>query len=109
MCQLKNREEAVTGMERTTEIFSEAAMELHKVHMTGDQTSHNTKVLGMLWDTQTDQMAVEVPDISCPSSKSELLAAVAKPFDPLGLNSLADRRQSTVPAHMAHNAWGRVG
>ena len=80
----KNREEAEAGMERTTEIFSEAAMELHKVHVTGDQTS-NTKVLGMLWNTQTDQMSVEVPDIPCPSSKSELLAAVAKPFDPLGL------------------------
>ena len=71
-------------MERTTEIFSKPAMELHKVHVTGDQTS-NTKVLGMLWNSQTDQMAVKAPDIPCPSSKSELLAAVAKPFDPLGL------------------------
>ena len=78
------REEAETGMERTTEIFSEAAMELHKVHITGDQ-GPTTKVLGMAWDTQTDQMAVEIPEFPCPTSKSELLSAVSKPFDPLGL------------------------
>ena len=39
----------------------------------------------MKWDTEYDRLAVVIPEFSCPSTKSQLLSAVAKPLDPLGL------------------------
>ena len=80
----ETREEAEVQMARTKEIFAEANMTLHKVRITGDPSS-DASVLGLRWDTGTDRLAVVIPDFSCPSTKSELLSAVAKPFDPLGL------------------------
>ena len=79
-----SREDAVEGMKRTKEIFQEASMKLHKMRLTGD-SSPEGKVLGMMWDTTTDHLAVEIPNIKCPSTKSELLSTISKPFDPLGL------------------------
>ena len=79
-----SREDAVDGMKRAKEIFQEASMKLHKMRTTGD-SSPEGKVLGMMWDTITDHLAVEIPNIKCPSTKSELLSAISKPFDPLGL------------------------
>ena len=79
-----SHEEASKGMIRTKEIFQEASMELHKMRVTGDP-SPETKVLGMLWNSGTDRLAVTVPDFQCPTTKSELLSAISKPFDPLGL------------------------
>ena len=78
------KEEADLGMSRTREIFADANMKLHKVRMTGDH-SPAASVLGLAWDTQNDQLAVVIPEFPCPSTKSELLSAVAKTFDPLGL------------------------
>ena len=79
-----SREEAVSGMEQISDVFSQAGMELHKTRMTGD-VSEEAKVLGLTWDTGTDRLAVTVPEMSCPRTRRELLSAVAKPFDPLGL------------------------
>ena len=81
---LSSPEEAKVGIERVGEIFSEARMEVHKVRITG-QASPPSNLLGMLWNTETDQLAVTVPAFPCPSTKAELLSAVAKPFDPLGI------------------------
>ena len=39
----------------------------------------------MLWNTSADQLAVMVPDIQCPTTKSELLSTISKTFDPLGV------------------------
>ena len=58
-------------------------MTLHKIRMTGDE-SPPASVLGLRWDTQSDRLSVVVPEFPCPSTKSGLLSAVAKPFDPLG-------------------------
>ena len=80
----KDKEEAQAGIERVGQIFSDARMELHKVRTSGE-TSPPSKLLGMLWSTETDYLADVIPDIPCPSTKSELLSAVAKPFDPLGV------------------------
>ena len=80
----ESRDAAEEGMKRTKEIFAEANMILHKIRITGDPSS-DSSVLGMKWDTESDQLAVVIPKFSCPSTKSELLSAVAKPFDPLGL------------------------
>ena len=78
------REDAEKGMSRTREIFAEANMTLHKIRMTGDPLPE-TSVLGLNWETKSDQLSVMIPKFPCPSTKSELLAAMAKPFDPLGL------------------------
>ena len=78
------REEAVTGVARMTEIFADARMELHKVRTTGDG-SPDSKVLGLTWSTLSDYLAVDVPEFECPNTKSSLLSAVSKAFDPLGL------------------------
>ncbi|KAF0292593.1 hypothetical protein FJT64_009410 [Amphibalanus amphitrite] len=80
----KNKKEAQAGIERVGQIFSDARMELHKVRTSGE-TSPPSKLLGMLWSTETDYLADVIPDIPCPSTNSELLSAVAKPFDPLGV------------------------
>ena len=80
----EERETAEIGIVRTKEIFSEANMSLHKIHITGDASS-DASVLGLKWDTESDSLAVVIPEFPCPSTKSELLSAIAKPFDPLGL------------------------
>ena len=59
-------------------------MNLHKVHISGD-VSVPTTILGMVWHTESDQLAVEVPEFCCPTTKRKLLSAIALAFDPLGL------------------------
>ena len=76
--------EAIEGMRRTKQIFQVANMELHKTRVTGDPLPE-AKVLGMTWDTESDRLSVQIPDAPCPLTKSGLLSAVSKPFDPLGL------------------------
>ena len=78
------REEAVRESARLEQIFSEARMELHKVRITGD-ASPESSLLGMMWSTETDSLGVTIPDVKCPTTKSELLSTAAKPFDPLGM------------------------
>ena len=70
-----SHDEAMEGMSKTKEIFQEANMELHKMRVTGD-SSPEGKVLGMTWHTATDRLAVVVPDVKCPTTKSELLSAL---------------------------------
>ncbi|KAF0291925.1 hypothetical protein FJT64_009972 [Amphibalanus amphitrite] len=79
------REEAAAGMKEVSSVFSKARMELHKTRTTGDVSSEDSKVLGLAWNTETDRLAVTVPEMLCPRTRSELLSAVAKSFDPLGL------------------------
>ncbi|XP_043230696.1 uncharacterized protein LOC122385999 [Amphibalanus amphitrite] len=79
------REEAAAGMKEVSSVFSKARMELHKTRTTGDVSSEDSKVLGLAWNTETDRLAVTVPEMLCPRTWGELLSAVAKPFDPLGL------------------------
>ena len=78
------RQEAQQGMERMAEMFGEANMQLHKSRVTGDSTP-DSGVLGMIWSTETDKLAVVVPDLQCPTTKSDLLSAISKTFDPLGV------------------------
>ena len=80
----RNREDAENGISRAKDIFSDASMNLHKVRITGDP-SPPASVLGLVWDTQTDRLAVTVPECSCPTTRRELLSTIAKVFDPLGL------------------------
>ena len=78
------KKEAKDGMARTKDIFAGEKMNLHKTRMTGDLIPE-ASVLGLVWDTVTDKLAVTVPQSSCPTTKSGLLSMVAKTFDPLGM------------------------
>ena len=79
-----SRQEAEQGMERMVEVFSNANMQLHKSRLSGD-SSPDSGVLGMLWNTESDRLAVVVPQSSCPRTKRDLLSIVSKTFDPLGV------------------------
>ena len=80
------RDEAKAAMKRLSEVFAEANMHLHKSRQTGDAAPAE-KVLGMIWRTEEDQLAVCIPKTDCPTSKRELLSNISKTFDPLGVLS----------------------
>ena len=50
-------EEAEAGIEGVSSIFAAAGMELHKVRTTGI-SSDNSSILGMGWNTTTDQRSL---------------------------------------------------
>lgn len=50
-----------------------------------EEVSDDVSVLGLMWRSETDELAVIVPEMSCPRTRAELLSTVARPFDPLGL------------------------
>ena len=80
------QEEAGRAMSRMTDIFSKANMPLHKSRVTG-QPAPDGKVLGVLWSTVSDRLAVTVPELQTPTTKRELLSTISKTFDPLGVLS----------------------
>ncbi|XP_043208639.1 uncharacterized protein LOC122374128 isoform X1 [Amphibalanus amphitrite] len=85
MCpSFSTRAEAEAGLTKMGDVFSEASMDLHKTRMSGDDTE-DEKVLGLLWSTRSDRLAVTVPQVTCPGTRTELLSAVSRPFDPLGV------------------------
>ena len=79
-----SKEEACRGMEKTRQMFEEASMSLHKTRMTDDAVD-DAFVLALMWSTVRDELAVVVPELKCPVTKSQLLSAISQPFDPLGL------------------------
>ena len=87
VCTSASRTEAEVGMERTVKIFSLAGMELHKLRLSGDDSVAEAHVLGLRWNTSSDQLAVCVPILPAIVTKRELLSALCKPYDPLGVLS----------------------
>ncbi|XP_043209416.1 uncharacterized protein LOC122374634 isoform X2 [Amphibalanus amphitrite] len=79
-----SKDEACRAMEKTRVIFQEAGMSLHKTRVTGD-VCEDAPVLGLMWSTTRDELAVVVPESTCPVTKSQLLSALSRPFDPLGV------------------------
>ena len=78
-------EEAQKGMEAVRGLFAAAGMELHKMRMTGIP-SETSSILGMGWNSITDQLTVVVPkQNTLPNTKRDLLSLISKPFDPLGM------------------------
>ena len=74
--------EAETGIDRVRNIFAAASMDLHKGRMTGTP-SDNSSILGMGWNTTTDQLSVTIPRRdTLPDTKSGLLSLLSTPFDP---------------------------
>ncbi|KAF0302408.1 hypothetical protein FJT64_025501 [Amphibalanus amphitrite] len=77
MCpSFSTRAEAEAGLTKMGDVFSEASMDLHKTRMSGDDTE-DEKVLGLLWSTRPDRLAVTVPQVTCPGTRTELLSAQA--------------------------------
>ncbi|KAF0290456.1 hypothetical protein FJT64_001208 [Amphibalanus amphitrite] len=77
MCpSFSTRAEAEAGLTKMGDVFSEASMDLHKTRMSGDDTE-DEKVLGLLWSTRSDRLAVTVPQVTCPGTRTELLSAQA--------------------------------
>ena len=77
-------DEAREAVKKTQLIFQEASMSLHKTRVTG-VLSDDEPVLGLQWSTVRDELAVVVPELTCPETKSQLLSAISRPFDPLGV------------------------
>ena len=81
-----SEEEADKNMNVLNAVIEQAGMKLHKIHRTGDN-AEPSKVLGMLWDTSSDKLAVTVPDVTTPTTRRELISVISKVFDPLGVLS----------------------
>ncbi|XP_045130678.1 uncharacterized protein LOC123515858 [Portunus trituberculatus] len=78
-------DKAEASLKHVTNIFVDASIELHKLRKT-ETPSDESKVLSLKWDTVADHLAVIIPQQSThPSTKSELLSLVSRPFDPLGV------------------------
>ena len=76
------RQKAEEEINRMTEMFEDVNMRLHKSRLSGD-SSPDSSVLGMIWRTSTDKLALHVRVIQCPTTKSELLSEISKTFGPL--------------------------
>ena len=79
-------EKANTDMNVLNAVFEQAGMKLHKIRKTGEN-AEPSKVLGMLWDTNSDKLAVTVPNAGTPTTRRELISVISKVFDPLGVLS----------------------
>ncbi|XP_044179547.1 uncharacterized protein LOC122961023 [Acropora millepora] len=95
--------------EAAIEIFADASFELHKGHSnlpeleTGDvesctedqtfakqqlcQGGGKSAILGLEWDKQRDTISVAVPTEKADATKREILANIARLYDPLGVAS----------------------
>ncbi|MPC83632.1 hypothetical protein E2C01_078346 [Portunus trituberculatus] len=77
--------EAHEGMEEVRRLFAAAGMELHKMRMIGIP-SETSSILGMGWNSDTDQLTVLIPrEDTLPNTKRDLLSLISKPFDLLGM------------------------
>ena len=81
-----SEERANKDMGTLNAVFEQAGMKLHKIRRTGEMMEPSN-VLGMLWDTQSDKLAVTDPDVNTPTTRRELISAISKVFDPLGVLS----------------------
>ena len=102
-------QQARTGKEIATEYMNDASFELQKRHSNEPQLEdrpHSTsyeehsyakqqlqaqpresKLLGVKWNKEDDTIAVQFPEVGSKPTKREVLAKLAKVYDPLGLAS----------------------
>ncbi|XP_067039928.1 uncharacterized protein [Acropora muricata] len=102
-------QQARTRKEIATEIMNDASFELHKWHSNEPQLedrpqstpyeeqsyakqqlqaqSSESKLLGVKWNKEEDTIAVQFPEVGSKPTKREVLAKLAKVYDPLGLAS----------------------
>ena len=106
IASLATTRDAEQALHEALMIFRQCGMEVHKVlsndtevlesvdekkrlkQWTQGQELPSTKILGMLWNPNTDQMNIVDPkEEKCPISKRGLLTSSAKLYDPQGLIS----------------------
>ena len=79
-------EEARKGIKEAVKIFDLGGMALHKIRTSGDQIPPS-KVLGLTWDTSTDNLSIPLSFSLHPMTKRDLLSYLGKIWDPLGVLS----------------------
>jgi len=68
----------------STEIFKGASMNLHKWHGHLIPESNDSTVLGIVWNSFSDQLSIKLPSCSLITTKRELASYICSVFDPLG-------------------------
>ncbi|GFU28831.1 dual 3',5'-cyclic-AMP and-GMP phosphodiesterase 11 [Nephila pilipes] len=90
---VENKEELLRFKEQTMQIMNAASFELRSWAHTGIKHLESQNVLGLKWDTETDELYCVHPEadlgISDTISKRKLLSIVNSIYDPIGFTSPA--------------------
>ncbi|GFS85447.1 transposable element Tc1 transposase [Nephila pilipes] len=102
---VENKEELLRFKEQTMQIMNAASFELRSWAHTGIKHLESQNVLGLKWDTETDELYCVHPEadmgISDTVSKRKLLSIVNSIYDPIGFTSPA----TLLPKLLLQEAW----
>ncbi|GFW27012.1 uncharacterized protein TNCV_1378501 [Trichonephila clavipes] len=102
---VENQEESVNFKTQTMEIMTAATFELRCWAHTGVQDQKSQNVLGLKWDTETDELYCVSPETDIGFneniSKRKLLSIVNSIYDPKGFTSPA----TLLPKLLLREAW----
>ncbi|GFT28158.1 uncharacterized protein NPIL_599581 [Nephila pilipes] len=102
---VENKEELLRFKEQTMQIMNAASFELRSWAHTGIKHLESQNVLGLKWDTETDELYCVHPEadmgISDTISKRKLLSIVNSIYDPIGFTSPA----TLLPKLLLQEAW----
>ncbi|XP_054723442.1 uncharacterized protein LOC129233439 [Uloborus diversus] len=100
---VEDQEELMEFKTQTMKIMNAASFELRCWAHSGDQNQGCQNVLGLEWDTKTDELYCVGPDISSVEvvSKRKLLSVVNGIYDPVGFTSPA----TLLPKLLLQEAW----
>ncbi|GFU27164.1 dual 3',5'-cyclic-AMP and-GMP phosphodiesterase 11 [Nephila pilipes] len=102
---VENKEELLRFKEQTMQIMNAASFELRCWAHTGIKHLESQNVLGLKWDTETDELYCVLPEadmgISDTISKRKLLSIVNSIYDPIGFTSPA----TLLPKLLLQEAW----
>jgi hypothetical protein len=83
-CGFLSVKAAREGAEQGTMIYDRYGLTLHKIRVSGDNLP-SAMLLGLMWDTVDDSLAVRLPPASTPRTKKALLSWISSIWDPLGI------------------------
>ncbi|GIY23666.1 hypothetical protein CDAR_479021 [Caerostris darwini] len=102
---VENQQELLEFKAQTMKIMNAASFELRCWAHTGTKHSETQNVLGLKWDTETDELYCVSPDtdmgISDNISKRKLLSIVNSIYDPIGFTSPT----TLLPKLLLQEAW----
>ncbi|GFT77600.1 transposable element Tc1 transposase [Nephila pilipes] len=102
---VENKEELLRFKEQTMQIMNAASFELRSWAHTEIKHLESQNVLGLKWDTETDELYCVHPEadmgISDTISKRKLLSIVNSIYDPIGFTSPA----TLLPKLLLQEAW----
>ncbi|GIY20652.1 reverse transcriptase [Caerostris darwini] len=102
---VENQQELLEFKAQTMKIMNAASFELRCWAHTGTKHSETQNVLGLKWDTETDELYCVSPEtdmgISDNISKRKLLSIVNSIYDPIGFTSPA----TLLPKLLLQEAW----